>query len=95
MQGPVTRADLPTRVAAMIDALQQQDAVLRLPPQGFMQTITEGLDPLIARGLVQEGADGLTVADAEIVGFYAAAVAQRVRISDNRIDSIDRSPTSP
>jgi glycerol-3-phosphate O-acyltransferase len=74
MQGVVTRAALPGRVQAMVDALAGQGAVMRLPPQGMTQTVIEGLEPLIARGLVHEGPEGLTVADAAMVGFYAASL---------------------
>jgi hypothetical protein len=59
------------------------------------QTVTEGLAPLIARGAVGEGEEGLQVKDHEIVGFYAASVLQRVRNSDVVIASVDWSATSP
>jgi glycerol-3-phosphate O-acyltransferase len=71
MQGVVTRAGLPGRLQGMVDALVAQGAVLRLPPQGMGQVVVEGLEPLIARGLVTEG---LVVVDAAMVGFYAASV---------------------
>jgi glycerol-3-phosphate O-acyltransferase len=74
MQGVVTRAALPGRLQAMVDALLTQGAVLRLPPQGMDRTLIEGLEPLIARGLVHEGPEGLTVADLGMVGFYAASL---------------------
>jgi glycerol-3-phosphate O-acyltransferase len=95
LQGAVTRVDLPARIEAMIQALQERGAVLRLPPQGMAQTLAEGLEPLIARGLVQEAEGGLTVADADILGFYAAPVLQRVRNSDQMIKIVDPVSTSP
>jgi glycerol-3-phosphate O-acyltransferase len=95
LEGPVTRADLPARVEGLIAALRASDAILRLPPQGIMQAIAEGLEPLIARGAVQEGSDGLRVIDPDILGFYAASVQQRVRNSLSAISSVDRLTTSP
>jgi glycerol-3-phosphate O-acyltransferase len=74
MQGAVTREALPGRLQVIVDALAVQGAVLRLPPQGLGQTVVEGLAPLIARGLVHEGPEGLMVVDAGMVGFYAASV---------------------
>jgi glycerol-3-phosphate O-acyltransferase len=94
-EGPVARADLPERLGRLIAALQATEAVLRLPPQGITQTIIEGLEPLIARGAVSEDADGLRVTDVDIIGFYAAAVQQRVRNSDATNVSVDRPATSP
>jgi glycerol-3-phosphate O-acyltransferase len=76
MHGAVTREALPGRLQGVVDALAAQGAVLRLPPQGMGQVVVEGLEPLIARGLVLDGPEGLTVADAAMVGFYAAAVAK-------------------
>jgi hypothetical protein len=59
------------------------------------QIMVEGLDPLIARGLVQDSAAGLHVVDADMLHFYAASVLQRVRISAIDITSVDRIGASP
>ena len=95
LDGPVSRADLPARLSAMMDRLVSVDAVLRLPPQGPEQTLIEGLDPLIARGVVVETATGLQIKDLEILSFYAAPVLQRVRNSAPIISTVDRRATSP
>jgi glycerol-3-phosphate O-acyltransferase len=94
-EGNVSRADLPARLESLIADLQAADAVLRLPPQGMAQTVSEGLEPLIARGLVEETSVGLQVKDTEIIGFYAASVLQRVRNSDAAHSDVDRQATSP
>ncbi|MGL5009852.1 MAG: 1-acyl-sn-glycerol-3-phosphate acyltransferase [Paracoccaceae bacterium] len=91
--GNMTRAMLLVRVEEMVADLNEQGAVFRLPPQGLGQTLVEGLEPLIARGLVVEGPDGLHVTDAEMIGFYAASVLQRVGNSDAAHGNIDRLPT--
>jgi glycerol-3-phosphate O-acyltransferase len=93
--GAVTRADLLARVMHLTDVLLTRDAVLRLPPQGVAQTVTEGLDPLIARGLVQDGPAGLRTTDAAILAFYAASVQQKVRNSDTNISDVDQISTTP
>lgn len=95
LEGDGTRADLPVRLDRLIQSLRKADAVLRLPPQGVAQTIAEGLAPLIARGAVRDGPDGLRVADARIVGFYAASVQQRVRNSATGVSTVDRTGPSP
>jgi glycerol-3-phosphate O-acyltransferase len=74
MQGVVTHDDMPARMQTMVDALAAQGAVFRLPPQGMVQTLSEGLPPLLARGLVSETADGLQVTDGRMVAFYAASL---------------------
>jgi glycerol-3-phosphate O-acyltransferase len=74
MRGGATRDALPGQLQQLMDALTAQGAVLRLPPQGMEQLLAEGLEPLIARGMVREGPEGLTVADAGMVGFYAASL---------------------
>jgi glycerol-3-phosphate O-acyltransferase len=95
MDGATTRADLAVRMDGLIAALDAVDAILRLPPQGMGQTIREGLEPLISRGIVQDAPDGLRIRDADILGFYAASVQQRVRNSLSGISSVDRTITSP
>jgi glycerol-3-phosphate O-acyltransferase len=95
LEGTVNRADLPARIDRLIDTLRATGAVLRLPPQGMTQTIVEGLQPLMTRGIVRDAAEGLQVIDRDILGFYAAAVQQRVRNSLFGISSVDRARTSP
>tara|TARA_R110002110_G_scaffold152752_10_gene345627 strand:- start:296 stop:1681 length:1386 start_codon:yes stop_codon:yes gene_type:complete len=74
--GPVSREDLPDRVAAMVAALRARGVTLRLPPGDRM--VTQGLRPLILRGLIAETAAGYApVPGAEnLLRFYAAAVLQ-------------------
>jgi hypothetical protein len=60
-----------------------------------VQAIVEGLEPLLARGVVEDGSAGLVVKDADIIGFYAAPVLQRVRNSDAMFSAVDRPATSP
>jgi glycerol-3-phosphate O-acyltransferase len=93
--GPVLRADLHMQIERLIQKLIANDAVLRLPPQGMAQTMREGLEPLLARGVVEETVEGFVIKTPDIVGFYAASVLQRVRISDNPITVVDQATTSP
>ncbi|HMO08553.1 MAG TPA: 1-acyl-sn-glycerol-3-phosphate acyltransferase [Paracoccaceae bacterium] len=72
--GPVARADLPARVQAMAARLQAQGAVLALPREG--DAAEAGVVPLIARGILAEGPDGLVARDMALHAFYAAAVLQ-------------------
>ena len=72
------RAALRVRVELMADRLVGMGAVVKLPPQGLDRAVSEGLAPLLARGIVVEGADGLQVSDSgtALLGFYAASVQQ-------------------
>ncbi|MFN4157742.1 MAG: 1-acyl-sn-glycerol-3-phosphate acyltransferase [Gemmobacter sp.] len=72
--GPVTRADLADRVAAMAARLAAAGAVLRLPEDAA----AAGLAPLLARGVVAEGAAGLIPAMPDLLAFYSAPVVQRL-----------------
>ena len=78
-QQPANRTDLGVIVQDLIARLTALGAVLKLPPQGLEATITEGLAPLIARGIVldtlQPALDGQPTLD-----FYAAPVLQRLAI---------------
>ena len=79
LEGPPPTAQvLRDRVAQLLSRLEQDQAILKLAPQGLDQTIAEGLAPLVARGLV--GAD-LThhPQDAAVLTFYAASVNQHLR----------------
>ena len=75
-QGPVTRADLPARVQALADRLVAQGAVLALPREG--DAAAAGLVPLIARGILAEGPEGLIARDKALLAFYADGVRQRL-----------------
>jgi glycerol-3-phosphate O-acyltransferase len=76
--GAVDRVGLRQRLGELQAALIAVDAVLKLPPQGLDRTLSEGLAPLLARGLVVETAVGLTCAPeaAAMLAFYAAPVLQ-------------------
>ncbi len=79
-EGGVTRADVEPRVAAMIERLVAADAVVKLPPQGLAFTVSEGLNALVARGIV--GDDLRVVPDkAAYLAFYAAPVQQALEVA--------------
>lgn len=94
LEGAATRSELPSQIDRLVAVLRAVDASLRLPPQGTAQTLSEGLDPLISRGIVQDLPDGLRVVDPQMLEFYAASVQQRVRNSLSDISSVDRQTTS-
>ena len=76
-EGPTTREALAAILARLVAELTAVGAVLKLPPQGLAATLTEGLTPLIARGLVT--ADLRVVPGRQhVVDFYAASVLQRL-----------------
>ncbi len=71
--GADSREVLLERVEAMAAQLRAAGAVLKLPPQGVAQALTEGLDALTGRGLVSP--DLRPVAGQEaLLAFYAASV---------------------
>ncbi len=76
--GAVDRAGLRKRLEELQARLIAGDAVLKLPPQGLDQTLSEGLAPLLARLLVVETPAGLTCAPgaAAMLAFYAGPVLQ-------------------
>lgn len=78
MQGPVPVADLAARLEGLVAELTARGAVLKLPPQGMEVAEAEGLNPLIARGIVVAGPSGLVSAEgkAALLAFYAAPVRQ-------------------
>jgi glycerol-3-phosphate O-acyltransferase len=86
-----TREGLLMMAGSMADRLTLQGAVLKLPPQGLADAVTEGLRPLVDRGIVD--AD-LRILRPELLAFYAAPVQQRVRISDDETTDLDRPATS-
>ena len=79
-EGGVTRADIEARVAAMIARLGAAGAVVKLPPQGVALTVSEGLAPLIARGIVGDDLQPVA-AKAAFLAFYAAPVQQALEVS--------------
>ncbi len=76
--GPVPRPDLAPRMQALADRLVAVGAVLKLPPQGIAAAVDEGLGPLVERGAVADRDGAWQVQDGALVGFYAAAVRQRL-----------------
>ena len=85
LQGGVAdRAGLVAAVAAISRDLEAAGAVLKLPPQGVEQAVDEGLAPLMGRGLVGQDLQ-ITPGSADVVGFYAAAVWQRLGRDQIRI----------
>jgi glycerol-3-phosphate O-acyltransferase len=78
MDAAQDRVALRARIGVIMAQLERFDAVLKLPPQGVDVTLSEGLTPLIARGIVIERADGLQVPDSAkaLLAFYAAPVQQ-------------------
>jgi glycerol-3-phosphate O-acyltransferase len=75
--GPADRAALEAEVARLVAALEADEAVLRLPPQGLAATVDEGLVPLQKRLLVGPDLKALPGTGA-LVAFYAAPVRQRL-----------------
>ena len=79
--GPADQAALGAEVTRITTELLRVGAVLKLPPQGLSATLSEGLSPLLARGLV--GADLRVIPGAaQVLDFYAAPVWQRLEIAD-------------
>lgn len=75
---PADRAALLARITQLTASLQAGGAVLKLPPQGLEAVLTEGLEPLIKRGLI--GADLRPSPGSQpLLAFYAAPVQQRLQ----------------
>jgi glycerol-3-phosphate O-acyltransferase len=72
-EGAASREELRGRVDALVARLTLAGAVLKLPPQGVGAALAEGLDPLIARGLVTEDLQPVAGQSA-VLAFYAASV---------------------
>ena len=83
--GALDRTELRASIASLSDQLVAMGAVLKLPPQGLDLAISEGLSPLLGRGIVVEGPDGLQVADGSgaLLAFYSAPVRQILGASGN------------
>lgn len=84
-EAPVTRDILLTRLEALAGRLRALDAVLRLPPHGLAATLDEGLRPLLGRGIVTDGPQGLAARPGQeaLLGFYAAPVQQRLHLGED------------
>ncbi len=78
LDGALDRAALRARIEVIAAQLEQMEAVLKLPPQGLDAALSEGLTPLIARGIVIEREGGLQVPDSAkaLLAFYAGPVQQ-------------------
>ena len=78
LEGAVDRGALMLRLTALQAGLVAVGAVLKLPPQRLDMTLSEGLAPLLARGLVLETEAGLACVPkaAAMLEFYAAPVRQ-------------------
>ena len=75
--GPADRAALLAEVTRIADALQADDAVLRLHPKGLVETVDEGVLHLTRRGVI--GSDlRVRPGKAALLAFYAASVQQRL-----------------
>ncbi|NJM83653.1 MAG: glycerol-3-phosphate acyltransferase, partial [Tabrizicola sp.] len=71
--GPQSRDELVERAETLVARLKERGAVLKLPPQGAEDLIREGLEPLIARGIVDAGLRPVPGQEA-LLAFYAASV---------------------
>ena len=71
--GAGSREELRARVEALAARLTVAGAVLKLPPQGMDAVMAEGLGPLIARGVVNDGLQ-VVAGQERLLAFYAAAV---------------------
>lgn len=78
--GPVSQVELAARMAGLVARLKSLGAVLKLPPAGLGVAQAEGLQPLLARGIVVDTATGLRVGPGmeALFAFYAAPVLQRL-----------------
>lgn len=76
---PADHAGLVAAVEALIARLSARGAVLKLAPQGLAATLSEGLAPLIARGVLTAELQ-VTPGSQAVVDFYAASVWQRLGI---------------
>ena len=90
--GGQDRAALRARMGEIAEQLVSGQAVLKLPPQGLDVALNEGLTPLLARGIVIEGPDGLQVPTKAqaLLAFYAAPVWQVLRAAPAPINAATR-----
>lgn len=78
-EGPVGREALVAQVGIMARALEGLGAELKLAPHGIEETVTEGLTPLIARGIITPQLQPVA-AQRRLLQFYAASVQQRLKL---------------
>ncbi len=74
--GPMPREALIAGVRAEAEALSAAGASLRLHPLGPAATAGEGIDALLARGIIAEAGGRLSAKEADLLAFYAAPVKQ-------------------
>lgn len=74
---PATHEALAIELANLVAQLTNTDAVMKLAPDGLPTTLSEGLAPLIARGLVGQDLTVQPDADA-LIAYYAAPILQRL-----------------
>ena len=86
---PVDRADLGQIAERLRGALTAAGAVMKLAPEGLEATLTEGLAPLLARGLLSEDLRP-TPEGAAILAFYAASVQQRLGLAATSVAATQR-----
>ncbi len=80
LQLPPDRAALLQIVQDLVAQLAADSAVMKLAPQGIEATITEGLAPLLARGILQDTLKPAPNGQA-VLEFYAGQVLQRLSIA--------------
>jgi glycerol-3-phosphate O-acyltransferase len=73
--GAASREELAARVEALVSRLKDAGAVLKLPPQGLVAALEEGLAPLVQRGLVTAALQPVA-AERALLRFYAASVPE-------------------
>lgn len=76
-EGPADRAELGRIADRLLAELAVAGAVLKLAPDGLQATLSEGLAPLLARGLLGEDLQP-TATGRAVLAFYAAPVRQRL-----------------
>ena len=79
--GDVSRADIEAKVEALVARLTAAGAMVKLPPQGIPMTVSEGLAPLLARGIIGEDLRPMPGKSA-FLDFYAAPVLQALERAD-------------
>jgi glycerol-3-phosphate O-acyltransferase len=75
---PQSHQELSEAVTRLCQALETAGATLKLAPQGLEATISEGLLPLVKRGLVLENLQ-IAPGSESIVAYYSAAVFQALK----------------
>lgn len=78
---PADRAALLVCVETLAARLEAAGAVLKLPPQGLEAAVTEGLAPLIARGIVLADLTATPQGQA-LLDFYANPIRQRLGLPE-------------